>query len=165
MSRISLVVIVFLVACGGSKKAVDRPWEEPVSTRSRDRSAMPTESTAATVTANSGDDLSWLRPVYFPFDSSELVPATRDTLARLYEWLVVHPDVTLTIEGHCDEQGTTEYNIGLGQRRAQALVDYLARLGTSPSRLGAVSYGAERPVAHGHDEVAWSQNRRGEFRR
>ena len=88
----------------------------------------------------------------------------RVTLERLHNWLVAHPKTSLTIEGHCDEQGTTEYNIGLGQRRAQAMVDYLTRLGTQSGRLAAVSYGAERPAADGHDEIAWAKNRRGEFR-
>lgn len=116
------------------------------------------------MTSDSGDDLSWLSPVYFSFDSAELLPATRETLSQLHDWLAKHPKATITIEGHCDEQGTTEYNIGLGQRRAQAMADYLARLGTTGSRVSPVSYGAERPAVDGHDEVAYSKNRRGEFR-
>ena len=115
-------------------------------------------------TTNTGEDLSWLSAVYFELDSSELLPQTRVTLERLHNWLVAHPKTSLTIEGHCDEQGTTEYNIGLGQRRAQAMVDYLARLGTDSRRLAAISYGAERPAVDGHDEIAWAKNRRGEFR-
>jgi peptidoglycan-associated lipoprotein len=75
-----------------------------------------------------------------------------------------HPKAALTIEGHCDEQGTTEYNIGLGQRRAQNMADYLRRLGTDPTRVHAFSFGAERPAVEGHDELAWSKNRRGELR-
>jgi peptidoglycan-associated lipoprotein len=148
--------------CGGKAKKPHSPAiDEP------SRSASSTSQTAtpggATVTGNDGEDLSWLSPVYFELDSAELVPATRDTLARLHDWLAAHPSSTITIEGHCDEQGTTEYNIGLGQRRAQAMTDYLVRLGTSGKRVSPVSYGAERPAVDGHDEVAWSKNRRGEF--
>lgn len=153
-----------LLACGGSHKKPAR-----VDVAQDDRGSGGSDrgdhrQSDVTIHSNTTDDLSWLSAVYFEFDSSDLLPATRDTLVKLNEWLATHPKVALVIEGHCDEQGTTEYNIGLGQRRAQALVDYLARLGTSAGRLGAVSYGAERPVVDGHDEMAWSRNRRGEFR-
>lgn len=116
-----------------------------------------------TVTSTTGDDLSWLAPIYFEFDSTDLSANARDTLARLHEWMAAHPKAALTIEGHCDEQGTTEYNIGLGQRRAKNMADYLGRLGTDPKRLRTVSFGAERPAVEGHDELAWSKNRRGEL--
>ncbi len=116
-----------------------------------------------TVASTTGDDLSWLAPIYFEFDSSDLSAKARDTLARLHEWMAAHPKAALTIEGHCDEQGTTEYNIALGQRRAQNIANYLGRLGTDSKRVRAVSFGAERPAVDGHDEVAWSKNRRGEL--
>lgn len=116
-----------------------------------------------TVASTTGDDLSWLAPIYFEFDSSDLSARARDTLAQLHEWMAAHPRAALTIEGHCDEQGTTEYNIGLGQRRAQNIANYLGRLGTDPKRARTVSYGAERPAVDGHDEIAWSKNRRGEL--
>lgn len=123
---------------------------------------VSTSGSFATMPAD--DDLSWLEPVYFTFDSVELSVATRGVLERLHHWLVAHPTATLLVEGHCDEQGTTEYNIALGQRRAQALTDFLVRLGTDARRINSISYGAERPVAGGHDESAWARNRRGEFR-
>lgn len=159
-----LVSCFLVVACGGSRKTPARPVDDRAALRGAEAVEREPQTTAATVTASTGDDLSWLSPVYFAFDSSDLTAATREALVRLHEWLAVHPKAALTIEGHCDEQGTTEYNIGLGQRRAQAMVDYLVRLGTAASRLQATSYGAERPAVEGHDEVAWSKNRRGEFR-
>jgi len=116
-----------------------------------------------TVASATGDDLSWLAPIYFEFDSTDLSTTARDTLAQLHAWMTAHPKAALTIEGHCDEQGTTEYNIGLGQRRAQNMTNYLGRLGTDPKRVRTVSFGAERPAVDGHDEVAWSKNRRGEM--
>ena len=154
-----------LIACGsGQKKKPVGVADKPVAGDRSTATSQGTNKGDVTLSTNTGDDLSWLTPVYFELDSSDLLPQTRDTLARLHAWLGAHPKTTLTIEGHCDEQGTTEYNIGLGQRRAQAMVEYLARLGTQAGRLSAVSYGAERPAADGHDEIAWAKNRRGEFR-
>lgn len=162
-TRLLLIVPLFLplLACSHSKKAPATPTEAQ-----RDSGALPGQPHAkadVTVTANTNDDLSWMRPVYFEFDQADLLPGTRDTLVKLNDWMTSHPKVALTIEGHCDEQGTSEYNVALGQRRAQALVNYLTQLGTSGSRLKAVSWGSERPAADGHDEVAYAKNRRGEF--
>src|SRR4051812_4501891 len=162
---IHLVTGALLVGCGGKAKGKATMVEVDNSSSARDTQRGETSKQPdATITATTGEDLSWLRTVYFAFDSSDLSVDTRETLAKLADWLAAHPKVAITIEGHCDEQGTTEYNIALGQRRAQAMVDYLARMGTSARRLTAVSYGAERPADDGHDEVAWSKNRRGEFR-
>jgi peptidoglycan-associated lipoprotein len=108
--------------------------------------------------------MSWIQPVYFEFDSADLTPAARDTLNRLHGWLSAHGKTIAKLEGHADEHGTTEYNVALGQKRAQAVADFLARLGTDRKRLDAVSFGSERPAADGHDESAWSRNRRVEFR-
>ena len=158
------LLVTALLACGGNSKrrAVAITADQgPAETADR---AEPQQQAGATVLSTSGDDLSWLGPVYFAFDSSELTQTTRDRLAQLHAWLSGHARTTLVIEGHCDEQGTTEYNIALGQRRAEGIIDYLVRLGTDPSRLQGVSFGAERPAVDGHDEVAWSKNRRGEFR-
>ncbi len=98
--------------------------------------------------------------VFFAFDSAVLTPEARRTLERQAEWLTLFPEVDLTIEGHCDERGTREYNLALGERRANAMSDYLVSLGVSSSRLRTISYGKERPYALGHNEEAWSLNRR-----
>ncbi len=166
MRLIAFCVFSFVIACGGSRKQPAQPRLDDTSKAdSRERTRGEQKSKGdMTVTASTGDDLSWLAPVYFAFDSTELSPATRDTLARLHDWLAAHPKVTVTIEGHCDEHGTAEYNIGLGQRRSQIMTDYLVRLGTRPKQVTPISYGSERPAVEGHDEVAWSKNRRGEFR-
>lgn len=155
--------VMFLFACGGkSKKAANTPR---LTADPTERPGPTRDATAdVTVTSSDGEDLSWLVPVYFDFDSSDLSSTTRDTLSRLHDWLAKHGGQTLTIEGHADEQGTTEYNVALGQRRAQAIVEYLGRLGTDIRRLRPVSFGDTRPAVDGHDEVAWAKNRRGEFR-
>lgn len=98
--------------------------------------------------------------VYFDFDSSVLSPEARQTLEAQAEWLKKYADVRFSIEGHCDERGTREYNLALGERRAAAAKNYLVALGIDESRLDTISYGKERPYALGHDDAAWSQNRR-----
>ncbi len=99
--------------------------------------------------------------VFFDFDKFDIKPADRETLTRQAAWLQKFPAVTVTIEGHCDERGTREYNLALGERRAQAVKDYLISLGVDPARVATISYGKERLVELGHTEAAWSQNRRG----
>jgi peptidoglycan-associated lipoprotein len=99
--------------------------------------------------------------VYFGFDSSELNAEARTTLERQAFWLRRYPSVTIQIEGHCDERGTREYNLALGERRANAAKDYLVALGIDTSRLSTISYGKERAVAFGSNDEAWSLNRRG----
>ena len=99
--------------------------------------------------------------VFFDFDKHDLKPNARDTVEAQATWLNKYASVTVTIEGHCDERGTREYNLALGERRAQAVKDYLVSLGIDPVRVTTISYGKERPVALGNNETAWSQNRRG----
>jgi peptidoglycan-associated lipoprotein len=101
--------------------------------------------------------------VYFDFDSSLLTPQARQMLNIKADFLSAHRDVAVMIEGHCDERGTAAYNLALGERRAEAVRNYLINLGTSAERLTIISYGEERPVAHGKDETAWAKNRRAQF--
>ncbi|MBV8939981.1 MAG: peptidoglycan-associated lipoprotein Pal [Alphaproteobacteria bacterium] len=98
--------------------------------------------------------------VFFAFDSSSLSDEAQKTLERQATWLKQYPNVNVTIEGHCDERGTREYNLALGERRADAAKKYLVSLGVKSSRVSTISYGKERPAVVGHDESAWSQNRR-----
>ena len=90
----------------------------------------------------------------------ELSPQTRDTLQTFFTVAQQRPDQNLRVEGNCDERGTTEYNLALGQRRAEAAKDYLLNLGLERSRITTISYGKERPRAPGHDEESWRENRR-----
>lgn len=99
--------------------------------------------------------------VFFDFDKAVLKPEARTALERQAEWLTRYRDASITIEGHCDERGTREYNLALGERRATAVKNYLVALGVDPSRITAISYGKERPEALDHSAAAWAQNRRG----
>jgi peptidoglycan-associated lipoprotein len=104
-----------------------------------------------------------LRDAYFDYDRSELKSDARAALTHNAECMVSDPNMKLLIEGHCDERGTIEYNLALGDRRARAAKDFLANYGVPPARIETISYGEERPFAPGHDESAWRQNRRAHF--
>ncbi|MFA5593591.1 MAG: peptidoglycan-associated lipoprotein Pal [Micavibrio sp.] len=99
--------------------------------------------------------------VFFAYDSYDVAPEARDTLNRQAEWLNRYPNLSITIEGHADERGTREYNIALGERRAQSVRNYLVSMGVSSSRINTISYGKERPAVVGSDAASWAQNRRG----
>jgi peptidoglycan-associated lipoprotein len=98
--------------------------------------------------------------VLFAYDSYELDAEARGVLARHAEWLRANPGVRVTLEGHCDERGTREYNLALGERRANSAKNFLAAQGIDVARLGTISYGKERPAVDGSDEAAWARNRR-----
>jgi peptidoglycan-associated lipoprotein len=102
-------------------------------------------------------------PVFFAFDSDELSPAGKETLQQMATYLAAKPAAAITVEGHCDDAGTPEYNLALGARRAEAIVKYLTNLGVNKDRLRAVSYGEERPMVAGSHPSAQAQNRRGEL--
>jgi peptidoglycan-associated lipoprotein len=99
--------------------------------------------------------------VFYALNKSSLSSGARTTLEKQAAWLKKYGGVKVTIEGHADERGTREYNLALGERRANSAKDFLVALGVSPNRVKTISYGKERPVALGHDESSWSQNRRG----
>ncbi|MDY6839161.1 MAG: peptidoglycan-associated lipoprotein Pal [Thermodesulfobacteriota bacterium] len=101
--------------------------------------------------------------IYFEFDRSRLLPEGKEILRRNAKWLKAHPGVQVTIEGHCDERGTTAYNLALGDRRAQSVMTYLVDLGVEPKGLTTVSFGEEKPIDPGHSERAWAKNRRAQF--
>jgi len=181
-ARFALVVMMFAAAACGSKKApvlepttAPPPEAAPAPPPATPRS-NPTTITDATPTVpavrddalatSSLDDLnrnSPLRPVFFGSDSSDIDPQGKAALDENALVLKQHPTWGVTIEGHCDERGTPEYNLALGDRRAAAAVAYLRSLGIAADRLKTVSYGKEFPFDAGHDEAAWSKNRRAHF--
>jgi peptidoglycan-associated lipoprotein len=104
-----------------------------------------------------------VRDAFFDLDKSDLRPDAREALTKNAEFLRSYPDIRISIEGHCDERGSTEYNLGLGERRADAAKNYLASLGIAANRIDTVSWGKERPFCTEHDESCWQQNRRAHF--
>ena len=120
-------------------------------------------STATAVTPGSEQDLvtNVGDRVFFDFDKSDIKAEGRTVLQRQAEWLKKYPNVTVTVEGHCDDRGTREYNLALGERRAAAVKKMLVALGVPANRVSTISYGKERPAVVGDNEAAWAQNRRG----
>jgi peptidoglycan-associated lipoprotein len=117
----------------------------------------------ATPTTRDTSPLTDVKTVYFDFDKSEIRPDARDVLKGNASVLGTGEGSTITVEGHCDERGSTEYNLALGERRANAVKRYLVDLGVPSSRLRTVSFGEDRPAVQGHDESAWRYNRRADF--
>jgi peptidoglycan-associated lipoprotein len=100
---------------------------------------------------------------YFDYDKADIRSDSREALAQTAEYLKANPSIRITIEGHCDERGSTEYNLGLGDRRSAAVREYLVSLGVSADRMNTVSFGKEKPFCLEHNETCWQQNRRGHF--
>lgn len=163
-----MVALVFTASACSSKKASDsgdvRVEERqdmaagPLSgTEVYDRSLTdgPAPGTQQDLVVNVGDR------VFFDYDRYDVTPEGQNTLRMQAEWLKRYPSVRVTIEGHCDERGTREYNLALGERRANAIRNFLTGLGIENSRINTISYGKERPAVMGSNPAAWSQNRRG----
>ncbi|MBA2405366.1 MAG: peptidoglycan-associated lipoprotein Pal [Bdellovibrionales bacterium] len=104
-----------------------------------------------------------LQTVFFGFDSSNIESSAKDTMKANANFLKANAQVDVQVEGHCDERGGRQYNLALGERRAKAVRDYLVALGVQAKRISTISYGNERTLAEGHDESAWSKNRRANF--
>jgi peptidoglycan-associated lipoprotein len=129
-------------------------------------SAQPLEGAAGTQGVGLGPDATGplaRKVIYFDFDKSEIKPEFADVVAAHARNLAAHPNLKMKLEGNTDERGTREYNIGLGERRAQAVRRALMLQGVAESQLTTVSFGAERPAAEGDDEAAWAKNRRVEL--
>ena len=107
--------------------------------------------------------ISELKTVHFDFDRSNITFATKSILDENVQWILGNPGIQILIEGHCDERGTAEYNLNLGQKRADVVREYFIQTGVQPSSLHTISYGEERPVDPGHTGGAWAKNRRAQF--
>lgn len=138
--------------------------EETIASPVITESPLSKEEAAAVASAADEQAVKLLNAVFFDFDSSTLSEASRDTLsANATVLLKKQPNLKVQVEGHCDERGSAEYNLALGERRAKSAMNYLVTLGVPASRLSTISYGEEKPADPGHDEAAWAKNRRAEF--
>lgn len=151
LAAVALVIGLTSVGCTDDEPKVEEPVQ-PTTT------AAPEPETAATAPVQFNPET-----VYFAFDDYTLTGEAQGKLDALSGHLKDSQNAVVQVEGHCDERGSTEYNLALGQRRAQSVRDYLAKLGIEAGRLSIISYGEEKPASDGHDESAWSQNRRAEF--
>ncbi len=121
------------------------------------------ESPTIEFVAPAPEEKAVLKTIYFDYDKSNIRPEFQPVLEGIAKWLDKKTDRQLLIEGHCDERGTDEYNLALGERRALAVRRYLVALGVAVDRLHTISYGEEKPAVPGNDETAWAKNRRAEF--
>lgn len=170
---VSVVAVLFFVGCG--KKPVEqvkevtpptqevkpeqevKPVQVPEVPKVEEKPQVKVPSLEDQIKEFESED------IYFDFDRFNLRPEARKTLAEKASFLKAHPGLKVRIEGNCDERGTREYNLALGERRAKAAMDYLVFLGISPERISTISYGEERPIDPRHCEEAWSKNRRDHF--
>jgi len=157
---ILIPTLMFSVSCQRRQVAVAEPVpkEEPPPPPPEEKAPMVEEKAPAKL-----DMMIMQEDIHFEFDKSRLTPEAQDNLLRKAEWLRQNPDVSVTIEGHCDERGTNEYNLALGDRRAESAKAFLVDLGIAAMRMTTVSYGEERPVDPRHNEEAWAKNRRDHF--
>jgi peptidoglycan-associated lipoprotein len=163
---------LLMAGCSSKPKAAAAPEAKPVVT-SASPTAVPEAPPAvreeprpqaqARVSVDELNRRGYLKDTFFDYDRHEIRQDQRDVLAKDAAWLQERPEVKVMVEGHCDERGTAQYNMALGQQRAQVVKDYLVQLGIDASRIQIISYGKEKPFDTGHDDKAWAQNRRDHF--
>jgi len=161
--KIALVSALALSVAGCSKKKVEElppppPAAAPAPAPETPPPPMPsgpTPGSRAEFLEQAGTDT-----ILFDTDSYDISADEQATLTKQAAWLAKYPNVSVTVEGHCDERGTREYNLALGDRRANAAKNFLVNAGVPASRLSVISYGKEKPVATGSDDASWAQNRR-----
>ena len=162
---ISIFIVLFVAACATKPKdSADSSGSGSTSSSSdvSSEEGTITETDGSGIVSGSQEDLivNGGDRVFFGYDSSDLDSDALELLQDQVAWLKQNSDVSVTIEGHCDERGTREYNLALGEKRAQAVKNYLIGLGINPDRVSTISYGKERPAVVGSNDGAWAQNRR-----
>ncbi len=166
---IILLFTAFLFACESTpEKADDAVAVEDQGTSLDDAAEAQTYGTeeddrSSMSSLDDPQSLLAVRIIYFEYDSSDIKSDDRATVEAHAAYLVANPNTNMTMEGHADERGSREYNLALGERRAQTVQRQMTLLGASPSQIRTVSYGEERPAIDNHDEYSWSQNRRVEI--
>ena len=161
---ISIFMVLFVAACATTPKDSADSSGSGSSSSGSDVSSEGsiTETSGSGIVSGSQEDLivNVGDRVFFGYDSSDLDSDALELLQDQVAWLKQNSDVSVTIEGHCDERGTREYILALGEKRAQAVKNYLIGLGINPDRVSTISYGKERPAVVGSNDGAWAQNRR-----
>lgn len=163
------IVLAFGAGCGGSKPEAPveppaPPEPEPAETVGEAEPEPEDRDETVRYVDPNVEYASVFRPIHFEFNKYRILPQAKIILEEISELLGDNPEWRILVEGHCDERGTNEYNLTLGEQRAQAARRYLGSLGIADSRFQTISYGEERPVDPRHNEEAWAKNRRAEFR-
>jgi len=159
VKALTIAGLCLLAACAHKPPATQPP---PVEAPPTTESTAPVTTESSSVIAGSAEDLrvNVGDTVHFEYDRYDVREEDRTTLQRQAQWLQKYPQVRVTVEGHCDERGTREYNLALGARRANAVKEYLVSLGVSSGRVQTISYGKERPICTDSSEACYAQNRR-----
>ncbi len=160
---ITTILIIFVSACATKPKdSADTSGSGATASDNNTVEGTISETAGSGIVSGSQEDLivNVGDRVFFGYDSSDLDSDALELLQDQVAWLKQHGNVTVTVEGHCDERGTREYNLALGEKRAQAVKNYLVGLGIDPDRVSTISYGKERPAVVGSNDGAWAQNRR-----
>jgi len=160
---VALAMLFIVSGCARNRETVKAPTPTPAVVKK-----TPPETTVPRKHEVVVEEIQPIQPkkvedIFFEFDRFDLSPDARATLADNAAWLENHPGVKMVIEGHCDERGSNEYNLALGDRRAKSALNYLVNLGVNPERLSTISYGEEKPQCTEHNEACWSKNRRDHF--
>jgi len=160
--KVALVSALALSLAACAKKKPEELPPPPASTAPTTSELPPPPAETGPVPGSRADFLAQAGSdtILFDTDSYDVDSQDQAILTRQAQWLAKYPNVSVTLEGHCDERGTREYNLALGERRANAAKNFLVGAGVSASRISVISYGKERPVATGSDEESWAQNRR-----
>ena len=158
---VCLILLPLIASCGSQKEVPPPPLTEET-TAPVDEGDMKTGDTGVEKAVDP-DRVYSFETIHFEFDKYRITSPAQKILNQHAEVLVRNPSWTVKIAGHCDERGTVEYNLALGEKRAQAAMEYLVRYGVAAANISTVSFGKERPVDRGHSEAAWFKNRRGEF--
>jgi len=164
MLRATAVVLLVALAAGCGKKTMETPPPvtpppAPVTQTTPPPPPPPAPAPAVVSTLAQGE----LQDIFFDYDKAELRGDARATLTENGRKLVASPKTNITVEGHCDERGTVDYNLALGEQRAKTGKDFLVSYGVDAGRIKTISFGESRPFALSHDESAWAQNRRAHF--
>jgi peptidoglycan-associated lipoprotein len=182
LATLAAILITAMIAFGCRTRVQDRPVTQPEVTDTApdisptpvptpETSVQPDDFVQEQVTTDEipadiaeanrlAHERGWLRDAFFNYDEASLSADAQEALTVSAQWLKNNPNYRLTVEGHCDERGTEQYNLALGDRRANVAKDYLVTLGVDASRIQTVSYGEERPFETGSSDAAWAQNRR-----
>jgi peptidoglycan-associated lipoprotein len=167
MKKTLFLACAALLMWGCANKKVVKPNElaTPAAASAADNTdANSADGDEQSIRGGDWKSLPQLKAIFFDFDSSDLLPAARAALKKNADYLKDNTEAQVLIEGNCDERGTFEYNMALGERRAGIVRDYMIELGVASGRLGTISYGQEKPVDEAHNESAWAKNRRVEMK-
>jgi peptidoglycan-associated lipoprotein len=162
---VGLVLAMALSGCGSRAKNVKTENVPPAPAVAVEEQVAPQALTESELEAlkDKAQAEGALLPIYFDYDKYNLKPESEKTLDKTAAWLSKNSTVKMKIEGNCDERGTMEYNVALGDRRANSAKEYLIKIGVAANRLETVSWGKEKPLDPGHNEAAWAKNRRDDF--